>query len=1163
MRIVLIILLSLICLLETQAQPEYAFGDESVEDCIATLTDSDMGEEEDLYAHNEDYTFVVCPPGADVITITFSNFCTEPGEDVLSLYDGPNTDAPLITEYSGTISGPFSVPATSGCLTMHFATDGSIACTGWEAEWETEIELFPELEGLLVPDVDCYENQLVLQSDSPIACSSVDAGAFGIYLNGFPVEVTAADPQNCVDGFTQEIAVQTTEQLDQGGSYLMTFAYTYVDICGEEQNSDGDVSFNVVGCPLQVNIEIDPGVVCQGSCVDIFAFASGGDSDQYTYQWSPSLPPNEGPHEICPTQPTYSVTVTEALSGLTAEDTYIIDFLSAIDAGEDFTVCEQDDDVILQGSPPGGYWEGNMIADEIGVLDPDYDFLGDNWIYYFWNGCVDSLQVTLLEGWAGWNRGMCPGTGPHQLDAGDPAGGFWSGDFVTADGMFDPSEVGTHEVFYNAPNGCVDSRELFVAEPQMEEVPVLCQSDPPYLIQRNPMWGVSFSNNPGFENTWEGLFDPQEAGPGLHEITMTLTGGCSTSITIEVKELDLRDYWVPCPSQGVIALPTPDPAGGIWTTLSPNNSAADFDNLTFDAGHNNGGEFNENLVYSFGGCIDTMRVRVRWTQIETDYLEFCPGEEGFPFNKDNVGRQPGGGEWSGPGMVNPGNANSPFDPQLAGPGTHTIYYSRLGCTDSMTVVVHAPFPPEPIRVCDLQSPFNIPVDPPGGLFSGDGMLNVIEGTFDPGIGIGEYWIGYEFADGCYDEGLVIVEPVAQAVIDELNDFYCFSDTTISLSGNPEGGSFSGPGVEQGTFNPMMAGEGFHIIQYDYGEGECSSSDQLIVEVGAPISLNLTLEADSICFGEGTTLTAIPSGGVANDYVVNWQPDLGLGYTHYVSPEQTSTYSVSLSDGCTVSDPISVDVYVHPEIKYEVQLSEPVCAGEAGEATIAFPSGTDYGIDWQNPDLLDQPSISTHEGLYELIVEDQQSGCTLVDEIEIPAYDPVIASFDLDLVETGCYSRLDFNWIDKSQGGSSGTWDFGDGNTLPYIEGVYPEHVYTFPGDFTVSLYIENEGGCFDQYSQELCIRPRNSLSMPNAFSPNGDGVNDLFRPTLLGVTALEWQVFDRWGKLLFETQSLDKGWDGFLDGEVLPLGVYIYAGTFSDLWHEGSMKFQGNVTLVK
>ncbi len=913
-----------------------------------------------------------------------------------------------------------------------------------------------------------------------------------------------------------------------------------------------------------MNIEIDPVAVCTGSCVNIVANASGGDSDQYSYDWTPSLPDSSGPHEICPTEAAYSVSVTELLSGQTVSTTYTINYLDEIDAGDDFSVCEEDDDVVLQGTPPGGWWDGPMILDaDAGILEPNFDFLGDNWIYYYWNDCVDSLMVTLLEGWAGWNTAMCPGTGPHQLNAGDPAGGFWSGNFVTDEGVFDPSEEGTHIVYYNAPNGCVDNREIFVYEPEMEEVPVLCQSDDPYMIQRTPMWGGSFGPSPGLDNTWEGLFHPQDAGPGLHTIVRTHVGGCSDTIVIEVKALDLPNWWVPCPSQGVIEFPEADPPGGVWSTTSANSAVVDWDNLLFDAGFNNGENFNEDLVYNFNGCTDTVKVRVRWTNIELDYVELCPDQEGFQLNNDNVGRAPNGGEWSGPGVVNPGNHNSPFDPVAAGPGTHTLYYSRMGCTDSMTIVIHDPLPAEPITVCDLQSPFDIPVNPGGGIFEGEGIINVVDGTFDPSIGLGEYWIGYSFNNGCWDEGLVIVEEVAQAVIDPAEEFYCFSDTLIQLSANPSGGQFSGPGMTGDGFNPMQAGEGFHVIEYNYGEGECSSSDQIIIEVGAPISLTLSLESDSLCFGDGTTLTAIPAGGEASNYAFTWEPDLGLGYSHYISPEQSTTYSVSLSDGCTSSDPISVSVFVHPEITYQVDTSEPVCAGELGQAEVTFTSQGNYRIDWDNASLPNQNLIQVREGLYELSIEDLDSGCSIRGEVEIPAYEPVNASFDLDLIENGCYSRLDFSWIDKSQGGQTGLWDFGDGSTQDYVEGVYPSHVYDFPGDFVVSLYIENEGGCFDNYSQELCIRPKHPLSIPNAFSPNGDGVNDLLRPITLGVTELNWQVFDRWGKLMFETSSMTEGWDGSYEGELMPVGVYVLTGLYKDLWNEEPVRFNGNATLLR
>ncbi len=1177
-RIAVVLSLIIVNTEYVRGQQEYTFEDNLVEDCKGFLSDSDLGNAEEtvvFYEHNEDYTFSICPPGADVITITFQHFCTEASDDVLSFYDGPDTSAPLITAHSGTVPTPFSIPATSGCLTMHFSSDGSIACSGWEASWDTEIEELPDLDVLNIPEQECYSTSFTINSDSPILCESVAAEAFDLTLYGFPIQVISATALECDAGLTETIQVDLADPLDQGGPHLLSFDYVYVDVCGEEQSSLSQVEFNVVGCPLEVEVWMDPEMICEGSCGNIQAQATGGDSNQYVYTWSDGIADGAGPHAICPAESSYTVTVFEAASGSSVSAVFEVEYLQEIDAGEDVVVCQEAANITLYGDPIGGTWSGPMM-NAAGVLNPSSEFSNQQkWVYYKWSGCVDSLQVTVLPGFAGHNKALCPGSDLFQFN-GSPVGGVWSGsEFISEDGLFDPAEIGTHEIYYTAENGCVDVKEVFVQEVSLEATAPFCQSDAPFNLQRTPYWGGTFGPSPGLENSWQGQFNAAEAGPGVHMITYTLGGGCADTIEVEVLEMSVPVWWLPCPEQGLLPLPEVSPAGGVWTSTAA-DSAMDWDNLLFDTGYHGGANFGENLIYTYGSCYDTLKARIKKTDITKDTLQFCINDSPFTLNNDNVGKSHGGGTWTGPGIVDGGNHNSPYDPALAGPGVHTIYYHKNDCTDSVKVFVYDPISVDTIRVCSAQSPFDIPIEIPeipassefdeslNGQFEGDGILNVFTGTFDPSIGQGTYSVNYHHFDGCSDQLYVIVEPVEEAELETLAPFYCFADTSILLSASPVGGSFSGPGVSQNHFNPELAGEGFHVIRYDVGEGECASSDDFIVKVGAPITVDLQLESDSICFGHGTTLTAIVSGGSGSNYNIQWQPDLGSGFVHYLSPEETSSYTASLSDGCSLSDPASITLFVHPQISYEVAYSELVCSGEIGSAQLIIDPSKDYSIDWESPGIVDNITvIEAQEGQYKVSITDILSNCSVQDEIDIPAYDLVSASFDFDLKESDCYSRLAFDFVDRSIGARTGTWDFGDGTTEPYIEGLYPNHVYQNAGDFEVTLIIENEGGCWDKHSEQLCIKPKRPFSLPNAFSPNGDGVNDLYRPFTLGVTDLQWQIFDRWGKLLFESAAIDGSWNGRYKNEVLPSGVYVVAGVYQDMWNNKPVKFQGNVTLIR
>ena len=97
-------------------------------------------------------------------------------------------------------------------------------------------------------------------------------------------------------------------------------------------------------------------------------------------------------------------------------------------------------------------------------------------------------------------------------------------------------------------------------------------------------------------------------------------------------------------------------------------------------------------------------------------------------------------------------------------------------------------------------------------------------------------------------------------------------------------------------------------------------------------------------------------------------------------------------------------------------------------------------------------------------------------------------------------------------------------------------------------------------SELLC--DENGIFVPNAFSPNGDGLNDVFRPRGEGIESMIMAVFDRWGNKVFEGSDIDVGWDGTWNGQALSSDGF---GYIIDFVCEGNITFRlhGNVTLIR
>src|SRR5690606_38933679 len=134
------------------------------------------------------------------------------------------------------------------------------------------------------------------------------------------------------------------------------------------------------------------------------------------------------------------------------------------------------------------------------------------------------------------------------------------------------------------------------------------------------------------------------------------------------------------------------------------------------------------------------------------------------------------------------------------------------------------------------------------------------------------------------------------------------------------------------------------------------------------------------------------------------------------------------------------------------------------------------------------------------------------------------------------------------------WSTGD--TTAVLKVVHP-------GIYTLSVTAEPLG-CTTM--ETVTVTKACYIDIPNAFTPDGDGQNDYFLPRQLlseDLTRFRMQVYNRWGQLVFETVSLNgRGWDGRFNGQVQPMGVYLYRieADFSDGRQE---KYEGNVTLLR
>ena len=245
--------------------------------------------------------------------------------------------------------------------------------------------------------------------------------------------------------------------------------------------------------------------------------------------------------------------------------------------------------------------------------------------------------------------------------------------------------------------------------------------------------------------------------------------------------------------------------------------------------------------------------------------------------------------------------------------------------------------------------------------------------------------------------------------------------------------------------------------------------------------------------------------------------LGFGQSHLVLPDGTTDYSVTVSDGC--SDPAigTLTVTVLPEIQLSFQDGPTVCYGDTTWALVVPNPPGNYSYTWQtNPPFSGQQFFGLSR-TYTVEVVDLERGCKTEGDVTLPGYDPIAANFSVS-PQGECVTIVEpyVEILDFSNGGISGSWNFDDGTIIPYQEGANIGHSYSDTGTFVITLQIQNEGGCTSTFSATACVEAITTLFVPNALTPNDDGRNDYFQLTGTGVADLTWQIFDRWGTMVFE-----------------------------------------------
>ena len=117
------------------------------------------------------------------------------------------------------------------------------------------------------------------------------------------------------------------------------------------------------------------------------------------------------------------------------------------------------------------------------------------------------------------------------------------------------------------------------------------------------------------------------------------------------------------------------------------------------------------------------------------------------------------------------------------------------------------------------------------------------------------------------------------------------------------------------------------------------------------------------------------------------------------------------------------------------------------------------------------------------------------------------------------------------------WQFGDGVTSNEIN---PAHLYEDAGEYTVIQWVTSLQGCLDSSSYKVRIEDPYFIYVPNSFTPNRDGINEVFKAEGEGILEFTFEIYNRWGEMIWNTGDIDNAWDGTYKGLPVEGGVYVY-----------------------
>lgn len=864
-------------------------------------------------------------------------------------------------------------------------------------------------------------------------------------------------------------------------------------------------------------------VLCNGAATGSVTVTPTGGAGGYTYTWAPSGGPGNISTNLL--SAVYSCTVTD-VNGCTVVTSYNVTQPTPLAATTSFTqsTCglPNGNACVNASGGAGGYtysWSptpgsgaclNNVTGGAYVCLITDA------------NGCTLSVTVTVPSANTptisimasnnvscfGGNNGSATAT---SVGGTTPYNYLWSN--ADPDSIAGNLVAGTYTVTVTDANGCVDTTQITILEPPqltatINGTDILC-----FGASSGSAYVTAAGGTPGYSYLWApsgGTSDTASASTaGTYSCTITDANGCSVTVSVTLTEPPLL------------------------TVAS--------------AGFN---------VSCFGAC-DGQLVAIPGG-----------GVPNYTFN------------WTS-GCLLPACNN-------ACAGQYTVTVTDLnGCTASDTALVNEPSPIVIVTaVVDAhcnQADGSASANANGGT----GVLNYqwIGGPANQNynnIVANTYSVIVTDANGCADTASATVNNIngVTAVLNTSVDLTCFQSADGSIDIDANGGTPGytytwSPNVSATDIGTNLSAQPYSVTVTD--AAGCTSVVNVIITEPALLTVQATSTPTSVCVGSPVTLNAVAVGGTPG-YNYTWNPGAMPGANQpNVIPAATTTYTVDVTDanGCTASAPVLVTVNPMPVTAFTGDVLSgcvPHCVNFSDLSTVTAP-GLITGWSWDFGDNTTSTQQNPYHcytipGVYTVtLTVTTGDGCTqtIVMNNYINVFAMPVAAFTAGPQPTTILNPL-IQFLDGSTNTAQWAWTFGDGPIPSVSTDTNPTFTYDAPLCYNVVLTVTSPDGCVDVDSQQVCIDPDVIIYVPNAFTPNDDGVNDVFIPIMQGIDPdnYDFWVFDRWGNMIFYTDDINEGWNGIVLGgsELCQIDTYVWKIKCKDILDKRH-DLIGHVSLIR